>query len=281
MSDDVFTGLQAAVGRWQESRDTVTESPVARLLALLDRDPAQGAGTPLPLGGHLLYFLSVTRHGQSPADGGNPRDDLVPPLPFQRKLWLGARLHVHAPLRVGDPIVRRACVSALTPKSSRNGRLIFLTIHDEISGPDGLALVEEFDLLACESNDTGGGKAVAAPGHAEWSRSVDVDAPFLFKFSALTYNCHRIHYDHPYTTQVEGYPGLLVTGPLQQVLLLDLVSRSVPQRRVVSFECRAHRALHAPCPVAIRGAMSSVDEATVWTSDRDGNVAMTATVRFA
>ena len=276
--------FKSHVGRKIETRDTVTASPLGRMAAWLDRDdPEPKSGDPVPPGGHLLYFLSTTRQSKLGPEGGNPRDDLEPPIPLQRKVWAGCRMWFHQPIRVGEEIRRLGSIKSLIPKSGRSGPLVFLTIRDEIIGPRGLALVEEMDIIFREDPKGNEPMPPAQRRSAEpsWRRSVMADPPLLFRFSALLYNSHRIHYDYVYTTQVERYPGLLVTGPLQAVMLLDLVRRSQPSRAVAEFSCRALRPVFEGAVMSIEGNPAADGSgAELWTADPSGALGMTATVKF-
>ena len=277
--------FKSYIGRKIEHRDVVTASPLERMSAWLDReDPEPKAGDAIPPGAHLLYFLSKTRQSALGAAGGNPRDDLEPPIPLQRKVWAGCRMAFHQPIRVGEPIRRVGEVKALTTKVGRSGPLVFTTMRDEIFGPKGLAMAEEMDIIFRE--DPKGVEAPpparARPAQPAWRRTVKADPPLLFRFSALTYNSHRIHYDYVYTTQVEKYPGLLVTGPLQALLLLDLARRNTASRPIAEFACRALRPIYEGTLISVEGAPASDGAAAVlWTADDSGALGMTASVKFA
>lgn len=280
-----LNSYQSLVGHKIESLDSVTASPLARMQAWLDRDdPAPKSGDAILPGAHLLYFLSTTRQSALRPEGGSPRDDLEPPIPLQRKVWAGCRMSFHQPILVGQEIRRVGTIKSLVPKSGRSGPLVFVTLRDEIFGPNGLAMSEEMDIIFRE--DAKGEQALppaqAKPAEAIWKRDVKADPPLLFRFSALTYNSHRLHYDYVYVTQVEGYPGLLVTGPLQAVLLLDLVSRNAPGRRIAEFSCRALRPIFEGSMISLEGAPSpDGNSAELWDADQTGAIGMTATVKFA
>lgn len=277
-----FDSFKSCIGRKIEHQDIVTVSPLERLSAWLDReDPKPKAGDPIPPGAHLLYFLSTTRQSKLIASGGSPRDDIEPPLPLQRKVWAGCRMQYFEPIRVGEEIRRVAFVKTLTPKQGRSGPLVFTTLRDEIFGPRGLAMAEEMDLLYRE--DPKGAETPPPPQRRPekptWERNVKADPPLLFRFSALTYNSHRIHYDYVYTTQVEKYAGLLVTGPLQALLLLDLARRNAPAKSIAEFSCRALRPIYEGTLLAAEG-IPTAEGATLWTADDAGALGMTASVRF-
>ena len=275
--------FQSLVGRKIETTDVVTASPLVRMLAWLDRDdPPPGNGDPIIPGAHLLYFLSTTRQSALGPEGGSPRDDIEPPIPLQRKVWAGCRMEFHRPIRIGQEIRRVGAIKSLVAKNGRSGPLVFVTIRDEIFGPDGLALCEEMDLIFRE--DPKGGEALPPPtprpAQPVWKREVKVDPPLLFRFSALAYNSHRLHYDHVYTTQVEKYPGLLVTGPLQAVLLLDLARRNTGSRPIQEFSCKALRPIFEGGVMSVEGVPRADGAgAEVWTADASGALGMIGKVR--
>ncbi|OGT83186.1 MAG: hypothetical protein A3H91_17510 [Gammaproteobacteria bacterium RIFCSPLOWO2_02_FULL_61_13] len=278
--------FKSYIGRKIEHRDVVTASPLERMSAWLDRDDSKPKpGDAIPPGAHLLYFLSTTRQSALGAAGGNPRDDLEPPIPLQRKVWAGCRMAFHRPIRVGEEIRRVGEVKTLSTKVGRSGPLVFTTFRDEIFGPKGLAMAEEMDIIFREDPKAGEAPQPqpqqARPAAPAWRRTVKADPPLLFRFSALTYNSHRIHYDYLYTTQVEKYPSLLVTGPLQAVLLLDLARRNTTSRPIAEFSCRAERPVFEGASISVEGIPSAEGTgARLWTSDQSGTIGMAASIRF-
>jgi 3-methylfumaryl-CoA hydratase len=277
--------FKSLIGRKIESMDMTTVSPLARMLAWLDcDDPAPKPGDPIIPGAHLLYFLSTTRQSALGPEGGSPRDDVEPRVPLQRKVWAGCRMRFHQPIRIGEEIRRVGEIKSLSAKTGRSGPLVFATIRDEIFGPGGLAMTEEMDIIFREDPKEAQALPLpqARPAQPVWRRSVKADPPFLFRFSALTYNSHRIHYDYVYTTQVEKYPGLLVTGPLQAVLLLDLARRNTSSRPIAEFSCRALRPIFEGAEISVEGVPAPDGSgAELWTADQAGTLGMTASVKFA
>src|SRR5262249_48879168 len=149
-----------------------------------------------------------------------------------RRMWAGGRLEFHHPLRIGDAATRISTITAITQKEGRSGPLVFVTVRHEISTVAGLSLVEEQDLVY---RGEGSSTPAAAPTDAVWSRTIYPDDVLLFRYSALTFNGHRIHYDRRYCLEAEGYPGLVVHGPLIATLLLDLLRRNLPGAEVKTF----------------------------------------------
>lgn len=272
------------IGRTVECVEAIEPPPARRMSSWLDRDdPEPKPGDLLPPGWHSIYFLSSTPTRELGAEGGTPHGNLVPPLPLQREMWVGSRLSIARPLKIGETAKRIGMLKSLTSKIGRSGPLVFVTLRDEYHDETGLAVSEEIDLIFRE--DVVGQQVLpppqARPGAPQWARSIVADTPLLFRYSALTYNSHRIHYDYRYTTEREGYPGLLVAGPMQSLLMLDLVRRNDP-RSIRDFTCRAVRPIFEGGPFSIEGRLNTEpDRAELWTVDNAGAVGMTATLTFA
>jgi len=215
-------------GRTRTVTDRISLAQARALAATLDRDPASlDSGSVLPHGWHWIYFNDAVPRSRLAEDGHEARGDFLPPVPLARRMWAGGRIRFHAPLRIGDDVVRTSTIEHVTPKEGRTGALVFVTVSHRIDGREGLAVHEEQDLVyrgaPADGVAAGAGprSKVEAPEGSRRVASFVADPVTLFRFSALTFNGHRIHYDHPYATQVEGYPGLVVHGPLVALLLLE------------------------------------------------------------
>ncbi|MET0208932.1 MAG: MaoC family dehydratase N-terminal domain-containing protein, partial [Burkholderiaceae bacterium] len=216
--------LKAWLGRSEQRDDAIGASPLAGLSATLDRDdPAPLPGYDVPPLWHWLYFLPVTPQRELGEDGHARLGGFLPPVPLPRRMWAGGRLRFHHPLQVGDVVTRRSHIAGIDVKEGRSGALVFVVVRHEIANARGLAITEEHDIVYREAPrpDAPVPPPTAAPGDAEFSREITADAVMLFRYSALTFNGHRIHYDRSYVTEVEGYPGLIVHGPLIATLLMD------------------------------------------------------------
>ncbi len=251
----------AFVGRVETRQAQAHPEPARLLLATLDRDDRVFApGDALPLLWHWLYFPPAIRQSRLGADGHTHDSGVLPVVPgLPRRMWAGSRLHSAAPVRIGDSLTRRSEVLSLTPKIGASGRLLFVALRHTLSGSSGGSIVEEQDLVFREP--PAGSTASATPQAARpatFERSVVPSPTLLFRFSALTFNAHRIHYDHPYATQVEGYDNLVIHGPLIAVLMLDLVDRARPHDRLTGFDFKAHRPAFAPQPLAVKAAATAV-----------------------
>ncbi len=275
--------LKEWIGKTEEVTDVVTATPVAALAATLDR-PAERpmAGTALPPLWHWLYFLPLHRQSDIGPDGHAKRGGFLPPVPLPRRMWAGSQLEFHAPLRVGDAIARTSTIADVTDKSGRTGRLVFVKVRHEVrrAGERAVALTEFHDIVyreAAKPEDVAP-PPKTAPASSAWERKWIPDDVLLFRYSALTFNGHRIHYDRRYVTEVEGYPGLIVHGPLIATLLLDLLRHERPDADVARYEFRAVRPLFDISPFFVCGEPQT-DGKTVrlWARDHEGFLAMDAT----
>ncbi len=287
MTHDAYSELQSWIGRSESVDDVATATPYAALSATLDRDCGRPpAGTPLPPLWHWLYFLPLYRQSEVGSDGHAKRGAFLPPVPLPRRMWAGSELAFHSPLRIGDRIRRVSTIADVTRKSGRSGELVFVKVRHDISANDSAspAIVEFHDIVYREAAKPGDAPAPpkAAPAAAPWQKRWIPDDVLLFRYSALTFNGHRIHYDRKYVTEVEGYPGLIVHGPLIATLLLDLLRREMPQATVAHYEFRAVRPLFDINPFDVCGQPSG-DRRSVrlWAMDHEGALAMDANAQLA
>jgi 3-methylfumaryl-CoA hydratase len=262
------------IGREETQTDHVARGPFHRLNAMLDRAEETEA---VPTLGHWLLFNSNAPQAELGPDGHPKRGGFVPPFPLPMRMAAGARITFHAPIPFGADVKRIARIMSISEKQGRTGPLAFLTTRYQIFAGATLCLTEEFDVVFREKS---GNDGPAPPGEkraAKISRTISPDAPLLFRYSALTYNSHRIHYDRDYTTKVEGYPGLVVHGPLLATLLVDHFRRHRPNDAIRTFEYRAQRPVYdlAPFTVNLEDTATGAD---VWVADADGYVAMSAKV---
>ena len=269
------------IGRRETRDDAVTAAPVRGLNATLDREPAEvRPGMVLPPLWHWLYFLPSERQSDIGTDGHARRGGFLPPIPLPRRMWAGSEFEFRAPLRVGDAMSRTSTIVDVSHKQGRTGPLAFVKVRHEIrrNGAADPAIVEVHDIVYRQARQPGDvdPPPVAAPA-AAWKRQIVPDDVLLFRYSALTFNGHRIHYDRKYVTEVEGYPGLIVHGPLIATLLLDLLRRQLPDADVAAFSFRARRPTFDLHPFAVCGAPQG-DSRTVrlWGEDHEGWLTMDA-----
>ncbi len=277
MPDSQTPPLEAWLDRTETLTDDITSFPLRALAATLDRAAPAVAVPPL---WHWLYFLPVTPLSEAGDDGHPKRGGFLPPVALPRRMWAGGRFTFHAPLRVGQRAQRTSTIASIEDKTGRSGRLVFVTVQHRYEAADTLCIEEEHDIVYRDAPQPGAPapKPVAAPTGEAWTRTLTADAVMLFRYSALTFNSHRIHYDYPYVTQEEGYPGLVVHGPLIATLLLDLVHRHLPEAVVATFAFRAVRPTFAGNAFTLCGRPSA-DARTVelWAKDHDGHLTMQAT----
>ena len=277
-------GFKSWIGRREETKDVLLALHVAALEAMLDRDaalPPDGAAA--PPGAHWLIRPRWLRQSELGPDGHPRRGGFMPPVPLPRRMWAGSELRLLQPLRVGEEITRRSEIVDVTVKEGRGGHLVFVKVRHEFHGSSGLAESEEQDVVYREAADPARPAPAPEPAPADgpWMRTVIPDPVMLFRYSALIYNAHRIHYDQPYVTKVEGYPGLIVHGPLLATLLLDLVRREAPGRALERFSFRALAPVIDTAPFTVSGGPEGDGRhALVWIKRPDGGLAMRAQAGF-
>ena len=276
--------LKDWVGRTQATEDLAAPFPVRALAATFDADdPEPKNGDPLPPLWHWLYFLDAAPQSKIGADGHAERGDFLPPVPLPRRMWAGSRFSFDGePVRVGDPIGRKSEIRSVEPKSGSTGSMVFVTVKHTISGPRGVSFVEEHDIVYREAAGPGEQPKAPkpAPADATWTKTIMADPVLLFRFSALTFNGHRIHYDQPYVTGTEGYPGLIVHGPLLGLLQIELARRANADKSPRSFEFRALSPVFAGAAFHIHGRRESDGAITTWAANATGGLAQQGKVVF-
>jgi 3-methylfumaryl-CoA hydratase len=272
------------IGRTIVREEAISPWPAAALAATLDRDEAMPReGDALPPLWHWLYFLPIYRESDVGPDGHAKRGAFLPPVPLPRRMWAGGRIRFEAPLRNGEIARRESQVVDIVEKQGGSGRLVFVVVRHTIRGEDGVAVVEEHDIVyrggASDAHPT---TSSVAPVDAAWSREIVPDPVLLFRYSALTFNSHRIHYDRRYVAEVEGYPGLVVHGPLIATLLVDLLRHALPRASVARFTFRAASPLFDTAPFFVRGQPApDAKSVRLWAADVHGGLAMDASAELA
>jgi 3-methylfumaryl-CoA hydratase len=274
--------LQSWVGREQWALDVAAAGPLAGLAGLLDHAAPPWVANELPPLAHWLYFVPRERQSLLDRDGHPKRGDFWPPVELPRRMWVGSRVELKAGIEIGAALRRRSTLTNVAAKTGRTGPMVFVTVTHEISSGDTPAVIEEQDIVF-RSAAVPGDAGVAAPGRRmtcapQATRSVIPDPVLLFRFSALTFNAHRIHYDRDYARQTEGYAGLVVHGPLIATLLMDHFLRRFPASAVREFTFRAERPLFDSAPMELCLAQNE-SGAELWANDSTGAVAMSATLR--
>jgi 3-methylfumaryl-CoA hydratase len=279
--------LQDWIGRTETVTDVATATPFAALAATLDWPTPDGPqrpapGTPLPPLWHWLYFLPIHPQAEIGDDGHAKRGGFMPPVPLPRRMWAGSDFAFHQPLLIGDALARTSTIVDVQEKSGRTGNLVFVKVRHELrrQGASDVALTEHHNIVyRPDASPTDvAPPPQAAPAQSAWARKIVPSDVLLFRYSALTFNGHRIHYDRKYVTEVEGYPGLVVHGPLIATLLMDLLRRQLPQATVLAFEFKAVRPTFDLHAFWVHG-QPSADGKTIhlWACDHEGWLTMDAT----
>jgi 3-methylfumaryl-CoA hydratase len=276
--------LKKWIGERESGVDYVTIPGADRLSALLDRDdPFPKMGDLFPIGWHAILFPRVVRQSQIGHDGHPKRGDFLPPVPLPRRMFAGKRVEFKSDLRIGDEVRRESTIENVEIKKGRTGEMVFVTAKHDMFSPRALAITEYQRIVYREEPDP---KAPppppqAAPAKAVWEKVVTPDNVMLFRFSALTYNGHRIHYDLPYATQTEGYPGLIVNGNLSTLMLFEL-AREHGRAPIATFSSRNVKPIIVGNPLHICGCPSEDKKtAKLWVTNHEGALCLTADVEFA
>jgi 3-methylfumaryl-CoA hydratase len=276
--------LRQAIGRRAVIEDYVAPVMAARLAATLEVD-APSVGEALPPGWHMIFCLEVPSRSELDADGLPRGFALIPPVDMPRRMFGGARLSFHSPLTVGQPLRCESELADAKMRSTATAHLAIATLRHRFFGSEGLAVVEEQDIVHMQPIEGGHEKAAppADPGQTPtWQCDIYPDEITLFRFSALTFNSHRIHYDRPYAAATEKLPNLVVQGKLIALHLLETVRRFAPEAKVAQFEYRSTRPLYAGmrCKLAAKLA-SSGEELKLWAQNADDKVVQAASMKLA
>lgn len=276
--------LQQWVGKTTTSDDLITLGAVNALAAILDRPPLFAAGTALPPLWHWIYFWSVAPQAELGSDGHPQRGGFLPPVPLPRRMWAGGRLKFGPPLPIGVVATRTSRIQNVTDKRGTSGNLAFVTVQHQVAHAGQVSITEEHDIVYRAMPEPGAAASSAklAPTEAAWSRTITPDPVLLFRYSALTFNGHRIHYDRSYASEVEGYPGLIVHGPLIATLLADLLQRQLPDAQLVEFNFRAVGPLFDTEPFTVCGQPDADGRSVrLWAKNSRGELAMQAEATLA
>jgi 3-methylfumaryl-CoA hydratase len=272
------------IGRTQVATDVLHPGPANLLrLAFGREEPEYREGDALPPAWLACYFLPRVPAGALRPDGSPHDTGVVPALPLARRMFAGERVRFHRPLRIGESLRRETELADLSMKSGGTGTLVFATIVSRVFGTDGLALEDERRTVFREEVKSGernqAPRREPAPAEVPWRRTITPDPVLLFRFSALTFNSHRIHYDLKWATEMEGYPGLVVHGPLTTTLLIDFARDHNPERRIVGYTTQARAPLFDTAPFELRGRPSAKG-CELWAVTPEGTIAMSAEVEL-
>ena len=277
-----FDAFDAWIGKKEILTDFSNQRPIAMMQALLNQQDKQL--DELPHLYHWLYFLPIV-NGKSLAEDGHPKKGgFLPPIPFPKRMWAGGRLQFLKPIAVNQNIRRESEIIKIDFKQGKSGNMYFVTVKHSVFANEQLAIVEEQDIVYREAtNQVQPGKPVAAAipeaKHYTYKKTFPVNTTTLFRYSALTFNSHKIHYDRPYSMEQEGYPGLVVHGPLLATLLVHTFKQENPDKQITSFDFRAVKPVFDFNQFHICGDIQA-GEAELWIEHADGQPAMKAKVTY-
>jgi 3-methylfumaryl-CoA hydratase len=265
--------------------DTLHASSAQFLAATLDRQAVFREGDPLPHAWHWCYFLSAAKRSNLGYDGHAEKGDFLPPIELPRRMWGGSRFVFHAPLRIGETITRRSNVIAVKETTGKSGKLAFVTVkHDYLCAAGTTRLEEEHDIVYrgydADKNPDRPIVAEMAPRVADVNETITPDPVLLFRYSALTFNGHRIHYDLRFCREEEGYRHLVVHGPLVATLLINLAADHSGGRSIRRFDFKAKSPLFSDAPFSIHGAREG-DAMALWAANAQGGLAMQARATYS
>jgi 3-methylfumaryl-CoA hydratase len=287
MTNIEIDALRQHIGTMQVEEDVATAAPPHGMIMTFDRDeepPKEGEA--IAPGWHRCYFLPMSRPSRLGADGLPLDSGVMPAMPLPRRMFAGTKTTFHKPIRVGDKLTRETELADIQLREGSTGVLIFTNVVARIIGPDGLALEEEartaFRDEVKPGEKSGIPKRETPPSGTPWERTITADPVSLFRYSALTFNPHRIHYDRPYAMEVEGYPGLVIHGPYSSQCLLDLARDNSGGRAIKTYEMRARAPLFDTAPFKVVGRPTADGNGCeLWALTPEGTTGMTATATFA
>ena len=281
--------LRDWIGRSETIEERATPQPIHGLYALLDKPTVPKEGDIVPPMAHWCFFQPRVPASQIGPDGHPKRGGFMPPVPLPRRMFGGARTTYLKPLHIGEMMRRTSKIADVQIKSGRTGTLVICTVDNDFEGESGLAMTEQWDIVyrdnpPADAKDTRGnsGRTNPAPTDHEWVREIRPDPVMLFRYSAITFNGHRIHYDRTYVTEVEGYPGLIVHGPLTATFLQELARDENPGRTLAGYSFQARAPLFDTAPFKVAGKPGG-DGRTVelWSITPEGTLGTLATATFA
>lgn len=268
----------AWIGRQEETTDVIVIRPMRLMQAMLDRPPSAKPGDALPPLWHWMYFPTEALQHTIGPDGHPERGDFLPPVELPLRMWAGGRFRFEKPLRIGDTVRKISTIKDVKTKVGRSGKLCFVTVEHVFDVGGAFCFSEEHDIVYRDNPapDAPQSTPQPAPTSSDWERQINPGPVLLFRYSALTFNGHRIHYDRSYCRDVEGYPGLVFHGPLTATLLMDLALENNPTEWISEFRFRALAPLFDTNPFTIAGKQGA-GSAELWATNPTGGIAMKAT----
>lgn len=280
-----IAGLQDWVGRERIVEDEIGLSSARRIAGMLDIDPASlKQGDELPPHWFTMFFPDIAKQSDIGPDGHPNKGVFLPPIPLPRRMGAGRRVTINGSLRIGEPAIKRAIVAQVLPKIGRTGRMAVLTMRHVIEARGQVVAVDEFDALYREAPPPGQASPTSppqpAPTNGIYADKVLLSSPLVFRYSSVTWNAHRIHYDADYARQEEGYPATVQNGGLTMQLMLDAALKRAPGR-LRGFTARLARPLWVGDTVTLCGAAPADGKMECWAADKDGHLCAKMELEFA
>lgn len=277
--------FKSYIGKSETATDVVTASTMVKFAATLGlENPLLEKGSPIPPGWYGGLFPASHRPDKMRPDGQASGGGIVPPIPLPRRRIGGTRVAFKEPLRIGDEVTRKTEIADIQIDDGSNGAMVTVIERNSLSTAKGLCVVEERDMcmLSEQRSEAAPKTTPAVPGEAKWRQTIEPNTPLLFRFSAIRFNSHRIHYDRDYVTKVEKLPGLVVQSSLIAQLLIEMCRREVPSKQLTNFDFQNLRSVYdSRGKFMIAGAPSDdSNSATLWALDGEGKLAMLAGAKF-
>jgi len=272
--------LQTWVGNSETTTDLISEATCRLAAATLGYE--HNRLSTLPPGWQWFFFHNPVTTDTLGHDGHPPKGGFLPPVSLPRRMWAGSRLHYTGAIEIGSVATKVSTIRSVVEKSGKSGSLCFVTVHHEIFCNDQLCIREEQDIVYRDPPPADGAAAKPQPYQRDASVTEQVmpTTPLLFRYSALTFNSHRIHYDRPYATEQEGYPDLVVHGPLIATLLQDFAQKNHPREPLGTFEFRGASPLFVNDPLTMAASTEDLENMPLWVVNHDGALAMSAQATF-
>jgi 3-methylfumaryl-CoA hydratase len=283
---DSLASFKSFIGKSETATDVVTASMMVKFAATLGlENPPLDKGSPIPPGWYGGLFPASHRPDKMRTDGQASGGGIVPAIPLPRRRIGGTRVAFHEPLRIGDEVARKTEIADIQIDEGPSGAMATVVERNSLSTKNGLCVVEERDMcMLSEARAELAPKSTPdVPGAAKWQQVIEPNTPLLFRFSAIRFNSHRIHYDRDYVTKVEKLPGLVVQSSLISQLLIEMCRRELPNRRMTNFDFQNLRSIYDTGGKFTLAGAPAADgrEATLWVLDGEGKLSMLATAKFA
>ncbi|WP_421990038.1 FAS1-like dehydratase domain-containing protein [Roseococcus sp.] len=287
---DFFEAIEVVKRDWlghvRVTQDDVSPSMLRRISAMLDLDPdAFPRGAKLPPHWFSLFCCDSARQGELGPDGHPNKGVILPPIPLPRRMGAGRRVRIPGALHVGDALVKKSEVAAIEPKQARTGLLCVLTLRNTFEVNGETVAVDEFDAVYREAVPVGTKSPVnegtPAPAEAAWSERKHLPPTLIFRYSAVTWNAHRIHYDADYARTEEGYPATVENGGLTMQLLLDAAVKNAPGHRLVGLGARLTRPIYVGDTITLAGTGLKDGRMDAWVADHAGKLCAQMELEFA